>query len=162
MWSRTDSLVCWSNIWCNNALINGVYTPVSNNFSCFCWHCKNTQTQDMKAAVFAKAAEMQLKRYGWGGGGGSWRVVGSVWSTTCGSPLFHAQLPEVRVMCQGHASAISAAKTWFLSTGNVLGCYFRFCRHHRYWVSGAESAHPCRHLSHFQRFFELQCSNERW
>lgn len=69
------SLVCWTNIWCNNLLLNGACTPVSNNVSCFCWHRKNTGTQDMKAAVFDKGAEMQLTGYSWWAGGGWWGSV---------------------------------------------------------------------------------------
>lgn len=73
--------------------------------------------------------------------------------------------------CQGWGSwakvtlSIREKQTWLPSAKMFLMCYFRFCRHHRYWISGVESAdviaHPSGHWSQFMSAFYEKTGAQR-
>lgn len=143
----------------NNLRIDTVWPSVSNDFSCFCWPGTNTWTQDIKASVSAKPADME------GRGKEERKGRSEVEASRVGRCLFHSERPEVRIVRQGRAQCgltkymreqVPTAETG-LPNAKILICYFLFCRRRRYWVSGVESAdvisHPSEHWSQFMSVF---------
>lgn len=81
----------------NNLRIDTVWPSVSNDFSCFCWPGTNTWTQDIKASVSAKPADME------GRGKEERKGRSEVEASRVGRCLFHSERPEVRIVRQGRA-----------------------------------------------------------
>lgn len=148
-------------VWGNNLLIDTVWPSESNDFSSFCWPGTNTWTQDMQAGVSAKPADME-GREGWRRGRGEVKLRHHAW--TAAVPQWAARGENhVPRSCSVQVNCIWEKKScccWDVTPNwnNVLICFFfYFCRHHRYWVSGVESAdviqHPSEHWSQFMSAF---------